>query len=141
MVFRWYSRALTATFSASRRNTSVGGIRTHHTAFPTLTARRLTLFATTTLLIGLPTAAFYLDGDGDHDTPEVREQPSILSLLRSYAVFTICSVPPVVDHAPDIISALLAVPGIKQLAELGIKYTFFDQVSHHLTPSMHLRVY
>ncbi|KAF9507110.1 hypothetical protein BS47DRAFT_1373974 [Hydnum rufescens UP504] len=49
------------------------------------------------------------------------------SLFRSYIVFTLCSIPPIVDHAPEILSGLSYVPGIRQITEYFIKQSFFAQ--------------
>ncbi|OSD05698.1 FAD-linked oxidoreductase [Trametes coccinea BRFM310] len=52
---------------------------------------------------------------------------SLSELLRTYAVFSFCSVPVLVDWAPSMLAALSAVPGLKQLTEAVVRATFFNQ--------------
>ena len=56
----------------------------------------------------------------------------LTSLLRSYFVFSVCSVPIFVDWSPHIISFMTSVPGLKQLAGALIRRSFFAQVRIHL---------
>jgi len=49
------------------------------------------------------------------------------NLVRSYAVYTMCSVPVLVDSAPSILATLSNIPGIKQIAEAIVRRTFFRQ--------------
>ena len=88
-------------------------------------------FATTTAF------AFSVLGPGDvhADTRDDRsgEDSSIrsvplTSLLRSYFVYSVCSVPAFVDWSPHIISFMTSVPGLKQLAGAVIRRSFFAQV-------------
>lgn len=65
----------------------------------------------------------------DTDEPLAARQVPLSSLFRSYVVYTMCSVPMLIDWSPSILSALSSVPGIKQATELVIRHTFFDQVS------------
>lgn len=64
----------------------------------------------------------------------IRSVP-LTSLLRSYFVFSVCSVPALVDWSPRVISFTTSVPGLKQLAEVVVRWTFFAQVriyvGHH----------
>ena len=52
-------------------------------------------------------------------------------LLRSYFVFSVCSVPALVDWSPHIISFTTSVPGLKQLAGVLVRWSFFAQVRIH----------
>ncbi|TFK57728.1 FAD-linked oxidoreductase [Heliocybe sulcata] len=63
------------------------------------------------------------------DAPEPegrkRSQASLATLIRSYVVFSACSVPFLVDSAPTVLSAMMAVPGVRQVAEAVVRVTFF----------------
>lgn len=50
-------------------------------------------------------------------------------LVRAYIVYSICSVPFLVDCSPTILSTFMATPGLKQITEAIVRVTFFDQVS------------
>lgn len=70
---------------------------------------------------------------GDHSTP-VRAADSLstattLALLRSYLVYTACSIPPLIDHAPALLHAFThsPVPGLKAITEAIVRRTFFAQ--------------
>ena len=56
--------------------------------------------------------------------------PSLSSLLRSYAVYTMCSIPPLVDWSPTILSTCLSIPIVRSITEAFVRITFFDQASH-----------
>ncbi|KAI0641100.1 FAD-linked oxidoreductase [Trametes meyenii] len=49
------------------------------------------------------------------------------ALVRTYVVYTLCSIPPLVDWSPTILSTLLSIPGLKQVTETVVRYTFFNQ--------------
>ncbi|KAG6855380.1 hypothetical protein H0H87_003919 [Tephrocybe sp. NHM501043] len=51
---------------------------------------------------------------------------SFRALIRSYAVFTMCSIPALVDNSPRLLE-LAMLPGISWLAETFVRMTFFDQ--------------
>jgi len=51
-------------------------------------------------------------------------------LIRTYIVYSMCSVPVLVDASPRILSVLSAVPGVRQITEAFVRVTFFDQVRH-----------
>ncbi|KZV77589.1 FAD-linked oxidoreductase [Peniophora sp. CONT] len=55
------------------------------------------------------------------------QDESIPELARSYLVYTICSLPSLVDLAPSALSVLTSIPGVKQVTEAVIKQTFFAQ--------------
>lgn len=50
-------------------------------------------------------------------------------LVRAYIVYSLCSVPFLVDWSPTILSTFMATPGLKQITEAIVRVTFFDQVS------------
>lgn len=57
----------------------------------------------------------------------IRSVP-LTSLLRSYFVFSVCSMPAFVDWSPHIISFMTSVPGLKQLVGALVRRSFFAQV-------------
>lgn len=60
-------------------------------------------------------------------------QPTPLStLLRSYFVYSMCSIPTLVDYAPTILDTLMSsrIPFVKQVTEAVVRATFFAQVFH-----------
>ncbi|RPD59460.1 FAD-linked oxidoreductase [Lentinus tigrinus ALCF2SS1-6] len=56
-----------------------------------------------------------------------RPQTPLSTLIRTYVVYSFCSVPALVDLAPTILATLSAVPGLKQITEAFVRVTFFDQ--------------
>lgn len=68
----------------------------------------------------------YTDG-GDHLV--ARAPVPLSSLFRSYIVYSMCSMPMLVDQSPSILSVLSSVPGIKQITEAVVRRTFFSQAS------------
>lgn len=58
-----------------------------------------------------------------------RQQAPLSALIRTYVVYSMCSIPFIVDYSPSILSALSSVPGIKQITELLVRVTFFNQAS------------
>lgn len=65
------------------------------------------------------------------EDPAIRSVP-LTSLLRSYFVFSVCSVPAFVDWSPHIISFMASVPGLKQLVGVLVRQSFFAQVRIYL---------
>ncbi|KAG9084581.1 hypothetical protein FRC06_003989, partial [Ceratobasidium sp. 370] len=47
--------------------------------------------------------------------------------MRSYLVYTLCSVPPLVNHSPTILGTCSSIPGLKELSEAVVRRTFFAQ--------------
>lgn len=78
------------------------------------------------------------DSDNDVEDPDIRKA-SLTSLLRSYFVFSVCSVPALVDWSPHIISFMTSIPGLKQLAEALVRRSFFAQVTSWLFQSFSMR--
>ena len=85
------------------------------------TAARVTVLTVSSLF--LATTVFADNG------VETIKHPSLGSFVRAYTVYTICSVPSLVDASPRILSFLTSIPGIKQITEAFVRITFFDQVS------------
>ncbi|KAJ1310729.1 hypothetical protein OPQ81_009250 [Rhizoctonia solani] len=52
---------------------------------------------------------------------------TLSSLARSYLVYTLCSVPPLVNHSPSILSTCASIPGLRELSEAVVRRTFFAQ--------------
>ena len=69
---------------------------------------------------------FYLFLNSNHRNDPL--QPPISALLRSYVVYSMCSIPSLVDASPKILDTLNAVPGLRQAAHALVRVTFFNQV-------------
>ena len=54
-------------------------------------------------------------------------QAPLSELVRTYVVYSLCSIPALVDWSPAILSTLSSVPGLKQITEAIVRITFFDQ--------------
>ncbi|KAF8337661.1 FAD-linked oxidoreductase [Amanita rubescens] len=52
---------------------------------------------------------------------------SLSSLVRAYAVYSMCSVPSIVEYSPHILRILLSVPVVRQITEVLVRVTFFNQ--------------
>jgi len=63
----------------------------------------------------------------DNLEQNVTRQP-LGHLIRSYVVFTMCSISPMVEYSPKILSFLTSIPGVRQIAEAIVRATFFNQV-------------
>lgn len=59
-------------------------------------------------------------------------KPSLSRLIRSYIVYSACSVPQLVDWSPKLLSVCMAIPGVRQITEAVVRVTFFDHVSDSL---------
>ena len=71
-----------------------------------------------------------LHADTEEQSRTSPPPPSLSSLLRSYAVYTMCSIPPLVDWSPTILSTCLSIPIVRSITEAFVRITFFDQASH-----------
>ncbi|KZT42869.1 FAD-linked oxidoreductase [Sistotremastrum suecicum HHB10207 ss-3] len=56
-----------------------------------------------------------------------REPASLSSLIRSYGVYTICSVPVIVDWSPAILKFFTSIVGLRELTQIVVRHTFFAQ--------------
>ena len=72
----------------------------------------------------------YGDSDELGQAGRMQTKPTFGSLIRAYIVYSMCSVPVLVDASPRILSVLSSVPGIRQITESFVRVTFFDQVRH-----------
>lgn len=79
-----------------------------------------------------PTDVYADTSDGTNGEDSGIRSVPLTSLLRSYFVFSVCSVPAFVDWSPHIISFMTSVPGLKQLAEALVRRSFFAQVRIYL---------
>ena len=105
-----------------------------------LHARRLATFGlASTALAGASLYAYknvpvvHADSESREKTghlsePRTKNEP-LSELLRAYIVYSLCSVPFLVDWSPTILSTLMAIPVLKQITEAVVRVTFFDQVS------------
>ena len=84
------------------------------------TAARVTVFTASSLLLA---STVFTDSG-----VETIEESSLGSLVRAYTVYTMCSVPALVDASPRLLSFLTSIPGLKQITEGFVRITFFDQV-------------
>ncbi|KAI0825334.1 FAD-linked oxidoreductase [Trametes gibbosa] len=91
------------------------------------------LVSGTVLGTSLFAPVIYADAAEGAETSEKAGRSSLGSatplsaLARTYVVYSLCSIPLLVDWSPTILSALLAVPGLKQITESIVRYTFFNQ--------------
>ncbi|CAO1632394.1 unnamed protein product [Sympodiomycopsis kandeliae] len=81
-------------------------------------------------LIGIP--LLLRDDDDESSSKDKRASLTLLSnrdLVRSYVVYSLCSFPSLIDIAPALIEWAWSsyIPGVKFMAELVIKFTFFEQ--------------
>lgn len=72
--------------------------------------------------------------DTDDGQKNQRKGTPLSSLVRSYVVYTACSVPALVDWSPQILSTLLSIPILGHATEFVVRKTFFDQVCILLDP-------
>jgi proline dehydrogenase len=72
-----------------------------------------------------PTVHADSDTNIDNSVRGSRSRTSLSTLLRSYLVYTLCSVPVLVDYSPSVLSTLTAIPGVKQITEAIVRSTFF----------------
>lgn len=83
---------------------------------------------TTSLLYAAVQSPVHADAEPEKKGHERTPTP-LSALVRSYVVYTMCSIPPLVDWSPKLLSIMLSVPGLKQITEAFVRVTFFNQVS------------
>ncbi|KAF7340317.1 Proline dehydrogenase [Mycena venus] len=49
------------------------------------------------------------------------------TLVRAYVVYTMCSIPALVDSAPWLLQTFSSIPGLRWITESIVRVTFFDQ--------------
>ncbi|QRV91724.1 proline dehydrogenase [Ceratobasidium sp. AG-Ba] len=74
-------------------------------------------------VLGVGTLAVTAHADSEAATPG----SSLSSLMRSYLVYTLCSVSPLVNNSPAILSTCSNIPGLKEITEAVVRRTFFAQ--------------
>jgi hypothetical protein len=85
---------------------------------------------TATLMLGLGYSLY-----ADAPLPSKESVPIIplSKSLTSYVVYSLCSVPGLVDASPALLSFCTSIPGLRQLTEALVRVTFFEQVLAFLT--------
>lgn len=124
-------------FSSSLRSSHANRGNIGHGALLTRRAVARTTLFSFALTSGLLASRIYADSDSDaQDNRKTTSAsvPSLGSLIRAYTVYTMCSVPALVDASPKILSVLSSVPGLKQITEAFVRVTFFDQVCQFMLP-------
>jgi proline dehydrogenase len=106
--------------------------------FPPRTSRRLRISAAgggaltvTTLIFGW---GYSLHADAAPPSVE-RALAPLPRLFTSYVVYSMCSVPGLVDASPGLLAVCTSIPGLRQLTEAFVRATFFTQVRSHTLPT------
>ncbi|KAF9466939.1 hypothetical protein BDZ94DRAFT_92555 [Collybia nuda] len=91
------------------------------------------LVASGAVMLALGLSPWYMtqihaDAAMDSETESDDAGVSLGALVRSYAVYTMCSIPALVDYSPKLLE-LGSLPGLKWITEALVRVTFFDQVS------------
>ncbi|OBZ80094.1 Proline dehydrogenase 1, mitochondrial [Grifola frondosa] len=81
------------------------------------------------LFYGHTQSTIHADAALANERANLSERPRtpLSTLIRTYVVYAMCSIPPLVDYSPAILAALLSIPGIKQITEAAVRITFFNQ--------------
>ncbi|KAJ7072623.1 FAD-linked oxidoreductase [Mycena amicta] len=61
------------------------------------------------------------------DSSSPQDKPSFGTLLRTYVVYSMCSIPALVDNAPWLLETFSGIPGLKWVTQALVRVTFFDQ--------------
>ncbi|OCB89762.1 FAD-linked oxidoreductase [Sanghuangporus baumii] len=69
-----------------------------------------------------------LDSSSPFNNETENEEP-LSTLLRTYIVYSMCSIPWLVDNSSKILDVLMSIPLVKQVTEAFVRATFFAQVS------------
>ncbi|KAH9982077.1 FAD-linked oxidoreductase-like protein [Lactifluus volemus] len=56
-----------------------------------------------------------------------RPRPPLSKLITSYVVYSMCSIPGLVDASPALLAFCTSIPGLRQLTEAFVRATFFTQ--------------
>ncbi|KAI0089884.1 FAD-linked oxidoreductase-like protein [Irpex rosettiformis] len=118
--FRTHTKPLARTFSSSRPSATHGSFRRY-------TTLGLVSGAAVTTSLVLLNRQDPLYADAEEQPQRTLPSPSLSSLLRSYVVYTMCSIPPLVDWSPTILSTCLSIPIVRNITEAFVRITFFDQ--------------
>lgn len=63
----------------------------------------------------------------DASPPTERAPTPLSKLVTSYVVYSLCSIPGLVDTSPALLAFCTSVPGLRQLTEAFVRATFFTQ--------------
>ncbi|KAF8634110.1 hypothetical protein AX15_001075 [Amanita polypyramis BW_CC] len=100
--------------------------RTHPRAWARTSYRRNLAFAAAmssgTLYFGLTK----LHADSNEPSYLSTKTP-FSSFVRAYTVYSMCSIPFLVDYSPQILRVLTSVPVVRQITEAFVRATFFNQ--------------
>ncbi|KAL5535007.1 PUT1_2 [Sanghuangporus sanghuang] len=80
-----------------------------------------------------------LDSSSPFNNETENEEP-LSTLLRTYIVYSMCSIPWLVDNSPKILDVLMSIPLVKQVTEAFVRATFFAQFVGGETAQDMLRV-
>ncbi|KDR68719.1 hypothetical protein GALMADRAFT_256542 [Galerina marginata CBS 339.88] len=108
------------------RQLSLGSRSVRHGGVTRRAVARTTLF-TLTLGSAFLVSSIYADSIADDENKKEDSTKSLGSLVRAYTVYSLCSIPALVDASPKILSVLSSVPGLKQITEAFVRVTFFNQ--------------
>ncbi|KAJ6569316.1 FAD-linked oxidoreductase-like protein [Mycena capillaripes] len=113
------------------------GARYVSSTLPRMTGRNIAL-ASGGLALGLATlmtakmhgdsaasVAFPIPSRAKRDEEGIRS--SFGTLVRTYVVYTMCSIPALVDNAPWLLETFSSIPGLRWITEAIVRVTFFDQ--------------
>ncbi|KAJ7022978.1 FAD-linked oxidoreductase-like protein [Mycena alexandri] len=83
------------------------------------------LWASTIHADSVAAVSFSATSKPNRDESAIRS--SFGTLVRTYVVYTMCSIPALVDNSPWLLKTLSSIPGINWIAERVVRATFFDQ--------------
>ena len=69
----------------------------------------------------------FVYADAVAEVDKAKHEKPLSQLARAYLVYAMCSIPPLVDWSPTILSALLSVPIVDSITKAVVRVTFFDQ--------------
>ena len=64
-----------------------------------------------------------------------RASTPLHKLFTSYVVYSMCSIPGLVDASPGLLAICTSIPGLRQLTEAFVRATFFTQVRSRTFPT------
>lgn len=134
LALRGLSRNVLGPWTSSYRSggTLARGLRTGARYGPSRRYSRLGVAA-----VGLLGGSIYLEwppkvyaDELDRPSQMKERSPTPLStLIRTYGVYSMCSIPALIDWAPSILSFMSSIPVVRQITEAFVRQTFFAQVS------------
>ena len=69
----------------------------------------------------------FIHADTTVDKEKPKHDQPLSNLMRAYFVYAMCSIPPLVDWSPAILSTLAAVPIVSDITQAFVRVTFFNQ--------------